>query len=52
MREDAAQRAMQAYDLMVRTGLAARPATTMSGTTVPTSKEMDARHWCELLLST
>ena len=38
MREDAAQRAMQAYDLMVRTGLAARPATTMSGTTVPTLK--------------
>ena len=39
MREDAAQRAMQAYDLMVRTGLAARPATTMAGTTVPTLKQ-------------
>jgi len=38
MREDAAQRAMQAYDLMVRTGVAARPATTMSGTTVATLK--------------
>jgi len=33
MNPDTAQRAMRAYDLMVRTGLGARPATEMCGTT-------------------
>jgi len=33
MRADTAQRAMRAYDLMVRTGMGARPATAMVGTT-------------------
>jgi len=33
MKADTAQRAMRAYDLMIRTGMGARPATGMCGTT-------------------
>ncbi len=33
MKADTAQRAMRAYDLMIRTGMAARPASEMCGTT-------------------